>query len=493
MDVSDLISRGNDMFAGTNPFIPSTFVPAEEVKTFLKSGAFALPGAPKTIQDSESNGEKKLLLMDSSVGSGGDSNDERMEKDRDTKLPTNGALIEYSSGKKDLNKGTLSSSGESKSSASGALVNRKQEKVPVPTWHAPWELSAVISGHLGWVRSICMDASNEWFATGSADRTIKIWDLAKCCAGVDGGLKLTLTGHISAVRGISISPRHPYLFSVGEDKLVKCWDLEYNKIIRHYHGHLSGVYCCALHPSLDLLVTGGRDSVARVWDMRTKHQIHCLGGHSGTVSSLFTSPVDPQIVTGSQDSTIKTWDLAAGKAITTLTQHKKAVRCVVANPRELTFASAGADNIKKWQNRDGKFLRNLSGHNAVVNSLAINEDGVLFSGGDNGTMRFWDYESGFCFQKTETIVQPGSLDAEAGIYASIFDLTGSRLITCEADKSIKIWKENSDATEDRFVCIVQLDSHFSFMYLIFFNNKYSCSHPIDMKAWSKECLALKRY
>lgn len=56
-----------------------------------------------------------------------------------------------------------------------ALVNPQTKiKVPTPRWHAPWELSAVISGHLGWVRSIAFDPSNEWFATGSADRTIKV-------------------------------------------------------------------------------------------------------------------------------------------------------------------------------------------------------------------------------------------------------------------------------------------------------------------------------
>lgn len=32
----------------------------------------------------------------------------------------------------------------------------------------------VISGHLGWVRSVAFDPSNEWFCTGSADRTIKV-------------------------------------------------------------------------------------------------------------------------------------------------------------------------------------------------------------------------------------------------------------------------------------------------------------------------------
>lgn len=127
-----------------------------------------------------------------------------------------------------------------------------------PEWHAPWKLFRVISGHLGWVRSLAVEPDNQWFASGAGDRTIKIWDLAT------GNLRLTLTGHISAVRGLAISPRHPYLFSCGEDKMVKCWDLETNKVIRHYHGHLSGVYTLALHPTLDVLVTGGRDGVARV-------------------------------------------------------------------------------------------------------------------------------------------------------------------------------------------------------------------------------------
>ena len=49
------------------------------------------------------------------------------------------------------------------------------------------------------VRSIAVDSSNEWFVTGSADRTIKIWDLAS------GQLKLTLTGHIEQVHAIITS------------------------------------------------------------------------------------------------------------------------------------------------------------------------------------------------------------------------------------------------------------------------------------------------
>ena len=58
--------------------------------------------------------------------------------------------------------------------------------------------------------------------------------------------------------------------------------------------------------------------------------------------------------------------------------------------------------------------------------------------GDNGTLTFWDYASGTAFQNLDDIPQPGSLDAEAGVFCSTFDMTGTRLITGGADKTIKV-------------------------------------------------------
>lgn len=335
--------------------------------------------------------------------------------------------------------------GEAKLSATQQLIYRQRElrkKLIKPKWHAPWKLKRVQAGHLGWVRSCAVDVSNEWFATGAADRQIKIWDLAS------GDLKLTLTGHISAVMGLAVSDRHPYLFSAGKDKMVKCWDLEQNKVVRHYHGHLSGVYSIALHPTLDVLITGGRDATARVWDMRTKSQIRVLAGHTHTIGDIVTQAADPMVVTGSHDCTVRTWDLAAGKCMSVLTHHKKSVRGLAIHPTEFTFASASTDNIKAWKFPEGTFMRNLSGHNTIINDVAINNDNVVVSGGDNGSMHMWDWHTGYSFQQLQAKAQPGSLDSEAGIFATTFDRTGTRLITCEADKSIKIWEEDLEATEE---------------------------------------------
>ena len=56
---------------------------------------------------------------------------------------------------------------------------------------------------------MAVEPGNEWFVTGSADRTMKIWDLAT------GQLKLTLTGHIEQV-----SPTQP---SSGTFILTSAW------------------------------------------------------------------------------------------------------------------------------------------------------------------------------------------------------------------------------------------------------------------------------
>ncbi|CDK28669.1 unnamed protein product [Kuraishia capsulata CBS 1993] len=331
---------------------------------------------------------------------------------------------------------------------SRALQQKQQEDTMnnsfvKPEWHAPWKLMRVIAGHTGWVRSVTVEPENDWFATGSSDGTIKIWDLAS------GKLRLTLTGHIMAVRGLVVSDRHPYMFSCSEDKTVKCWDLEKNKVVRDYHGHLSSVYSIDLHPSVDLLTTAGRDSSVRVWDVRTKNQIHVLTGHKASVMNVRVREDKPHIISTSMDSTVRLFDMAAGKTLKTLTHHRKAVRGLTLHDTDNTFATASSDAVKFWTLPEGEYVRDFSPrHNAIINTLSVNRSNVMFSGADNGTMAFWDWKSGHKFQELTTTKLPGSIESENGIFASAFDRSGLRLITGEADKSIKVWREDPNATPE---------------------------------------------
>ncbi|CCK72249.1 mRNA splicing protein PRP46 KNAG_0J01680 [Huiozyma naganishii CBS 8797] len=326
-----------------------------------------------------------------------------------------------------------------------AAVQRYQQLVAQkPQWHAPWRLSKVINGHLGWVRCVAVEpVDNEWFVTGSNDTTLKVWDLAS------GKLKLTLSGHTMGVRDVAVSERHPYMFSASEDKLVKCWDLEKNTAIRDYYGHLSGVHTVDIHPTLDLIATGGRDAVVKLWDIRTRKAVKTLVGHKAPITKVKCTPVDPQVVSSSTDTTVRLWDIVAGKSMKVLTHHKRAVRSIALHPGEFSLASACTDDVRSWRLPEGSLLTNFQSQSTgVINTLSINDDNVMFAGGDNGVLSFYEYKSGHLYQQTSTQEVRGSLESERGVLTSTFDATGLRLITGEVDKSIKIWRHVEDATEE---------------------------------------------
>ncbi|KAK6200501.1 WD40-repeat-containing domain protein [Scheffersomyces amazonensis] len=309
-----------------------------------------------------------------------------------------------------------------------------------------WKLLRVLVGaHQGWVRSVEVDPiTNKWFATGSSDATIKIWDLAS------SKIKATLTGHIMGVRALAISSRYPLLFSGSEDKTVRCWDLERTNSpsgaqIRDYHGHVGGIYSMALHPELDLLFTGGRDAVVRVWDVRSRADIMVLTGHRSDISSVQSQIGDPQVITSSMDGTIRLWDLRKQSTALTITQHSKSIRSMIVHPHEMTMCSGDTTgNLKQWLLPEGHLLNEFgkSESGKIINTLSINPaSNILFAGYDDGKVEFYDYQQGTLTQSTSTTPVTGY--TESTIYSSTFDMSGLRLITCEGDKSIKIWGESS--------------------------------------------------
>lgn len=275
------LKRTHDMFISDQGNLPSVDETANKIWRTVKARSMYGPVMAKVNQMKERQPHQSMLALEN-----------QSENTEDMAGSTNGQMSLYKAPNQIPTQTPSSGPGSKLATLGGAgtaLQSRKPMLMPKPNWHAPWKLSRVISGHMGWVRCVAVEPGNEWFCTGAADRVIKIWDLAS------GKLKLSLTGHVSTVRGLAVSPRQPYLFSCGEDRQVKCWDLEYNKVIRHYHGHLSAVYDLALHPTIDILVTCGRDSTARVWDMRTKVNIHTLGGHTNTVGTVVCQASEPQV------------------------------------------------------------------------------------------------------------------------------------------------------------------------------------------------------
>jgi platelet-activating factor acetylhydrolase IB subunit alpha len=74
----------------------------------------------------------------------------------------------------------------------------------------------------------------EFAATGSRDKTIRLWDGR-------GTLIKTLVGHDNWVRALVFHPGGKYLLSCGDDRTIRCWDLSQEgkcvKVIQDAHGH----------------------------------------------------------------------------------------------------------------------------------------------------------------------------------------------------------------------------------------------------------------
>jgi pleiotropic regulator 1 len=311
-----------------------------------------------------------------------------------------------------------------------------------------WKMAKVLTGHRGWVRCVAVDMSNEWFCTGSTDTTIKLWDMTT------SSCKINLIGHKEAVRGLAVSRVSPYLFSCGDDHAVKCWDLERNEVIRDFHGHGGAVYSIAAHPELDIVITGCRDKTVKVWDVRSRNCAQTLTGHTAPVLSVCTQASEPQIASGGDDCMIFLWDLVAGKALTRLTRHRKPVRTVAFHHAERVLLSAGADNIRKWRLPEGDFLTNMNLATAprphaslttIWTCCQVSNRNTVFVGGDDGQLMFLDWDSHSLFQSTRTKSLPGAVEGERGILSAAFDISGTRLITTEADKTVKIWKRKDES------------------------------------------------
>jgi platelet-activating factor acetylhydrolase IB subunit alpha len=87
-------------------------------------------------------------------------------------------------------------------------------------------------------------SSAEFMATGSRDKTIKLWDARGQCIK-------TLVGHDNWVRGLVFHPGGKYLISVSDDKSLRAWDLSQEgkcvKVLSDSHEHF--ISCVRWAPS----------------------------------------------------------------------------------------------------------------------------------------------------------------------------------------------------------------------------------------------------
>ncbi len=280
---------------------------------------------------------------------------------------------------------------------------------------------ATLEGHTDEVRCLTQ-LSDGTLASGSHDKTIKLWDPKK------GNCLRTLQGHTDVVFCLT-RLSDGTLASGSVDKTIKLWDPKTGNCLRTLKGHTYSVDCLT-QLSDGTLASGSSDKTIKLWDPKSGNCLLTLEGHTYSVDCL-TQLSDGTLASGSYDRTIKLWDPKKGNCLLTLQGHTGFVH-YLTQLSDGTLASGSLDyTIKLWDPKKGNCLQTLQGHTSSVKCLTQLSDGTLASGSHDKTIKLWDPKTGNCLQ---------TLQGHTDHVHCLTQLSDDTLASGSLDKTIKLWR-----------------------------------------------------
>jgi len=340
-----------------------------------------------------------------------------------------------------------------------------------------------LEGHKARVFSVSLSPDGRLLASGSADGSIKLWEVAT------GKLINTIEEHFNAVPIVSFSPNGQLLaFASNSDNTVKLWDITTNKEISSFKGYDSdknGNKSISFSPEGRLLAYASGKTITLV-NVERRAEIKKLVGHNGKVNGISFSPDGKMLASASFDGTVKLWNHTTGQVIDTLDEHRVGVFAVSFSPDgkmlasgaehggiklwnfanlkskpydlsasgrvtnlsfspngQLLIASGFNNDIQRWDVARREEIKPLTGHSAFVNSVSLHGQ-LLASASEDTTIKLWD------------VGRRNEINLLSGPRASANSVSFSpngRLLASAEDKTIKLW----DIKEGK--CIRTLKGH----------------------------------
>ena len=186
------------------------------------------------------------------------------------------------------------------------------------------------AGHDQDIYSLDFASDGRHIASGSGDRTIRLWDIQEN--------QCVLTLQIEdGVTTVAISPNNRFVAAGSLDKSVRIWDTQTGVLVERTEGeqgHKDSVYSVAFSPRGDHLVSGSLDKTIRMWKLsnmpsglgqvqtRNGECIRTFEGHKDFVLSVALTPDGNWVMSGSKDRGVQFWDPETGLAQLMLQGHK---------------------------------------------------------------------------------------------------------------------------------------------------------------------------
>ncbi len=120
-----------------------------------------------------------------------------------------------------------------------------------------------LTGHTGSVWSVVFSLDGKTLASGSHDKTIRLWDVA---SGQPKGSPLT--GHTDSVTSVVFSPDGKTLASASDDRTIRLWDVASGQPKGSpLTGYTNYVFSVAFSPDGKTLATGSDSKTIHLWDI----------------------------------------------------------------------------------------------------------------------------------------------------------------------------------------------------------------------------------
>ncbi len=324
-----------------------------------------------------------------------------------------------------------------------------------------------LRGHERTVWSLAFSPDGNWIASGSGDRTVKLWQTAS------GNLVVTLAGHGSFVHAVAFSPDGKHLASGSRDFTVKLWNTESRSEEATFTGHSDAVRAVAFSSNGQFLVSASEDKTMRWWSLAAMQEISALPTgftieqlrfapdgrvlaacgadrriyfwetatrgelpavelHQAQVLDAAYSSDGRMLATSSFDGRIKLWDTVARQELATLGQGAP-VHCVAFAPGDQILGAATDDGvIRLWSIARREVVTTLRGHTGNVRALTFAPRGDrLATAGDDQTVRLWDVSDAAL--NKDTLKHTGLVNGVA------FAPDGRSLATSAGDGTLRIW------------------------------------------------------